>query len=217
MIDARKNTFVVRVLRRLGYWICRTFFRIEHTGVENIPAKGPLIIAANHQTYLDPLFVALPIHQKMHYMTWHKAFYVPLLAPFIRWLGAFPVNIDRPDRQAFHCSLEFLHAGDTLIIFPEGGRSKDGAIRPFKPGLARLALGLGTPILPVTIQGGEKVWPPKQWLPRTGKIRIHYHKVIPVEPTEGSDRNMARTRRQALTEQVRTIIANGLQSGKDEG
>lgn len=179
-------------------------------GVERIPLRGPLIIAANHQTYFDPFFIMLPVHWRTHYMTWHKVFAIPVLSSLIRWFGAFPVNIDRSDKQAFRRSLEILQAGDMLIVFPEGGRTPGGVVDPFKPGMARLALASGTPILPVTIQGGDRVWPPKQWLPRIGKIRVHYHPVIPVEPLTMPDKTEERARRIHLTHQVREVIASGM-------
>src|SRR5262249_10987751 len=80
VFDAGKDCFTTRAIRRLGYWICETFFHIELTGVGHIPAEGPLIIAANHQTFIDPVFIMLPVYHKTYYMTWHKVFSIPLLA-----------------------------------------------------------------------------------------------------------------------------------------
>ena len=211
MLDLGKDTRTVRAIRRTSGWICRTFFRIEHRGVENIPPRGPLIIAANHQTYFDPFFICLHVYCKTHYMTWHKTFRIPGLAQWIRWLGAFPVNIDRSDKQAIRRSLDILEAGDMLIIFPEGGRSRAGALDPFKLGMAQLALTAGVPIMPVTLHGGDQVWSPRQVLPRTGTIRVRYHPVLPVEPLAGTDKAEARARRTALTRQVREVIGGGLE------
>ncbi len=172
---------LVRGLRAVLFWICRFLFKIEHAGLENIPSSGPLIIAANHQTYLDPVFIALPVRHRMRFMAWDAIFKVPLLSSLITWSGAFPVNLDKPTKAALKTSLDALKDGAALIIFPEGGRSPDGKILPFKPGTARLARASGALLLPVTVEGGEKVWPPRQFLPRCGRIRITYHKPISLE------------------------------------
>jgi 1-acyl-sn-glycerol-3-phosphate acyltransferase len=169
--------------------VSRGYFRLDLRGTENIPLDGPLIIAPNHQTYADPPLVTIPIRRPVFYMAWSQLFTIPVFAAFIRRLRAFPVDIDRSDGQAVREAVRLLRAGEALMIFPEGGRTLDGSLQPFKLGAFRLAVTHRTPVLPVTIAGGWDAWPPQRALPRRGRITITYH---PAEhPARAGDRRAA--------------------------
>jgi 1-acyl-sn-glycerol-3-phosphate acyltransferase len=165
--------------------LCRAYFGLELRGTEHIPLDGPLLIVPNHQTYADPPLVTIPIRRPVFYMAWSRLFTIPVFAGFIRRLRAFPVDIDRSDGQAVREAVRLLRAGEALMIFPEGGRTPDGTLQPFKLGAFRMAVTHRAPVLPVTIVGGWDAWPPNRALPRRGRITITYH---PVElPDRGSD------------------------------
>jgi 1-acyl-sn-glycerol-3-phosphate acyltransferase len=183
---------------------CRAYFGLELRGVEHIPASGPLIVTPNHQTYADPPLVSLPIRRRVYYMAWSRLFEVPGLAWTIRRLRAFPVQTEASDARATREAVRLLQAGHVLMIFPEGGRSRDGAVGHFKPGAFRLAVSLGVPVLPVTISGGHASWPPGRALPRTGRITITYHP--PLAPDPGDDPREA-ARRLAARAQAAIVSA----------
>jgi 1-acyl-sn-glycerol-3-phosphate acyltransferase len=165
--------------------LCRAYFGLELRGTEHIPLDGPLLIVPNHQTYADPPLVTIPIRRPVFYMAWSRLFSIPVLAGFIRRLRAFPVDIDKADGQAVREAVRLLRAGEALMIFPEGGRTLDGTLQPFKLGAFRMAVTHRTPVLPVTIVGGWDAWPPHRTLPRRGRITITYH---PLElPSHGRD------------------------------
>lgn len=210
MLDLGQKSLSVRALRWFCWQLSRLFFRIEIIGSANIPPEGPLLIAPNHQTYLDPIFIGLAITRRVRWMAWHKLFQVPLLARLIRWCGAFPVDIDRPDRQAFRLALDLLEAGEALVVFPEGGRSPDGKVGPFKAGVARLALSSGAEIVPVTISGGDRVWPPGRRLPRPGKIRVTIHPPLPGRKPHARAPDW-RAQAAALAEELRLTISKELE------
>jgi 1-acyl-sn-glycerol-3-phosphate acyltransferase len=155
--------------------LCRAYFGLELVGVEHIPIAGPLIITPNHQTYADPPLVTIPVRRRVYYMAWSRLFEVPVLSGLIRLLRAFPVRLESADPGAARAAARLLQAGHVVMIFPEGERSPDGALQRFKPGAFRLAVSLGTPVLPVTIAGGHAAWPPSRALPRPGRITITYH------------------------------------------
>ncbi len=174
MIDVERNSTGVRLLRGTLFVVMRVLFRIEYSGKERVPKTGPLIIVANHVTYLDPLWIALPLFRKIRFMTWDKVFSFPPAGAFLRWLGAFPVSLENPEMGAFKTALRILRRGEALMMFPEGGRSPDGRLMQFKHGASRLALRTGATILPVVIQGGARVWNSRMWVPRPGKVRVEY-------------------------------------------
>jgi 1-acyl-sn-glycerol-3-phosphate acyltransferase len=169
------RTPVLDVFRPSVHGLCRWYFSLELRGVEHIPREGPLIIVPNHQTYADPPLVTIPVRRRIHYMAWARLFAVPGLGTLIRRLRAFPVDIDRSDGQAVREAVRLLRAGEALMIFPEGGRTPDGTLQPFKIGAFRLAVTHRTPILPVTIAGAWEAWPAGRALPRRGRVTITYH------------------------------------------
>jgi 1-acyl-sn-glycerol-3-phosphate acyltransferase len=200
--NTRKNyrkpwPLLVFVVRLLSLLLSKLVWRIEFQNTENIPAERDgrgLLITPNHQTYLDPFWVSLPVKRDLRFMAWDEAFGWFLIGRLIARLGAFPVSLRRGGTvTALKESLKFLTEGKTLIVFPEGEREfPDGRLLPFKTGAVRLAMEAGVPILPVTVIGGNRVWPRGQKFPRFGKIRIVYHPPVeftkPADPTEMADR-----------------------------
>jgi len=193
------------VFRPSVHALCRAYFRLDLRGIEHIPVDGPLIITPNHQTFADPPLVTIPVRRPIYYMAWNRLFAVPVLGRLIRRLRAFPVEIEMSDGRAVREAVRLLRAGEALMMFPEGGRTPDGRLQPFKLGAFRLAVAHDTPVLPVTIAGAWGAWPPGRMLPRRGRITLTYHALE--HPKRGVDpRDAARE----LRERVVTAIATGL-------
>jgi len=200
--------WLFQITRWLIGAICRFYFRIEFEGAERAPREGAMIVAPNHVSYLDPFWVSIPIERPLRYMTWDKFTRMPLLGLLIQAYGAFPVNIEKGDRAALRHSLERLKQGGGLMIFPEGGRTRTGRLMPFKPGVIRLALETGAPILPVTIIGGYRAFPPHHFFPHPRKVRIVYHDPIKLEPPEDETQLKEYMRQQA--DYLQSIVASAL-------
>ena len=178
-------TFVIKAVQFAGLFISVILWRIKFRNLENIPQnmKGGLIVVANHQTYFDPFWICLKIHRKFRFMAWDKAFNWFLIGRFIRYLGAFPVSLERGGTvKTLKQTLAALRDGATLVIFPEGSREfSDGKMLEFKTGAARLAIEANVPILPVTVRGGNQIWAQDIKSPRLGKVEIIYHPLLKVE------------------------------------
>lgn len=183
------RTPVLDVFRPGFHALCRLYFGLQLRGTEHIPVDGSVLIVPNHQTFADPPLVTIPVRRPVHYMAWARLFTIPLFGPFIRALRAFPVDIDKSDGQAVREATRLLRAGEAVMIFPEGGRTPDGGLQPFKLGAFRLAVTHATPVLPVTIAGAWDSWPANRTLPRRGRVTITYH---PLErPVRGADPRLA--------------------------
>jgi len=204
------RTPVLDAVRPAVHALSRAWFGLELVGVHHIPQRGPLIVTPNHQTYADPTLVTIPIRRRVYYMAWNRLFDVPGLAWAIRRLRAFPVEIESGDSRATREAVRLLRAGHVLMIFPEGERSPDGSLRPFKPGAFRLAASLGVPVLPVTIDGGHASWPPGRLLPRAGRVTITYH--APLHAAAAEPRRAARE----LADRTRRAIAAVLPPGASQ-
>jgi 1-acyl-sn-glycerol-3-phosphate acyltransferase len=187
---------------------CRLFWRIKLKGVENIPTNTGLIVAANHQSYGDPFWLSIPIKTPTRYLAWSEAFQWPLVGRAIGLMGAWPLQVKGADPAAIRRSLTWLRDGGAVVIFPEGGRGlPDGSMVRMKGGAVRMALEAEVPILPVTIRGGNRVWPAGRRLPRPGKVEITYHPVFHVEQRSGEDaRSCARRETERLAEIIRSAL-----------
>lgn len=188
----------------------RIFWNLKLSGLENIPTSDGLIVASNHQSYIDPFLISVPIKRPLRFLAWDVPFGWPFVGKAMQLLGAWPLQLERSDPAAIRRSLQWLRDGQTLMIFPEGGRSQaDGSLETFKAGAVRIALEARVPILPVTIRGANHVWPSGRRIPRLGRIEIIYHPVYRPQPQNGED-NRACARRES--ERLAEIIGSALPS-----
>ncbi len=144
----KKMKFFYRVGWILINSIVRVLFGVEKHGQENIPKKGGALIACNHVAVYDPPLIGCASPRELYYLAKKELFGNPLFAWLIRKLNAIPISRGDFDRRGLSYALEILKAGKALVAFPEGTRSKDGELREFKLGVAKLALEAGVPIVP---------------------------------------------------------------------
>lgn len=198
-------------LRLIGYTISIAVWFIRYEGLSNIPPNDsrPFIIVANHQTYIDPVWTCLPMRRRIRYMAFAPAFEWPIVGTLIRYIGAFPVPHDsRISVGSLKEAITSLRDGAILTIFPEGAREFiDGEMLEFKTGAVRIAIQAGVPILPVTISGGNRIWPQKQRYPRLFKrVTVTYHPLVELREDDTVDQ---RTTLDSRTHEIRNVIAAG--------
>jgi 1-acyl-sn-glycerol-3-phosphate acyltransferase len=200
--------WAINILRAILRGLSRLFFRISFRGLENIPQTGGVIIASNHQTYLDPIWMSLPIKRQIRYLAWSESFSWPIIGKVIMMLGAWPIQIEKADKTMLRRTLQWLSSGGALIIFPEGGRClPDGKLLRFKPGAVRMALEANTPILPITIRGGHRAWPKGYRFPRLAKVELVFHPLQHIKMQEGEDaRACARRETERLAETINSEL-----------
>ncbi len=162
----------------LVYWLARcllqpifhVYFRMSRIGREHIPAKGPVIVAANHRSFLDPFVIGTMARRPMYYVTKKELFGNRLLAWFLTALGAFPVDRGAADLDSMRTAKALLARGEIVLIFVEGTRVRPGALGKPRKGVGRLALETGAPVVPVAVIGTEAVR--RGWRIRPHKVRI---------------------------------------------
>lgn len=173
------------------------FWDLRASGLENIPRTGGCLLAANHQSYLDPTFVAAFLPREMHFMARRTLFRNPVFRALIVRCNAFSIDRDRADVKGVKSAIERLEAGNLLLVFPEGTRTRDGSIGPLKAGIGILAERAAVPIVPVLITGAYKVWPKGRLFPGMGSVRLRFGKPI-LPAVLKDDRNLGDLLREAL-------------------
>jgi 1-acyl-sn-glycerol-3-phosphate acyltransferase len=146
------------------------YFRLSRIGREHIPAEGPVIIAANHRSFLDPFVIATMARRPMYYVAKKELFLKRWQGWFLNALGAFPVDRGAGDADMIETARAILGRGDIVLIFPEGTRVRPGSLGRPRRGVGRLALETGAPVVPVAVIGTEAIR--RGWRIRPHKVRI---------------------------------------------
>ena len=185
--EGQKFVFHVTLARRLTIALLKLllplFMKRAISGVENLPAEGPVVLASNHLTNYDVFPIQLCLSRPLFFMAKAELHKNKLLDAYLRQLGAFPVHRGARDEWALHHARKVLDHNQVLAIFPEGTRSKGRGLRPAKTGAAHFALYAHSPILPVAINGTEMMF--KQFPKRT-QITIQIGNPITPEPGESA-------------------------------
>ncbi len=169
---------LTRGVNPLLYWTLRgilvpfflIYFRMQRTGTEHLPRRGPLLLAANHRSFLDPFVIGTLVRRPVYYMAKRELFERRLTAWLLNGLGAFPVDRGAGDAEAMDTARAILARGDCVVLFPEGTRVRPGPLGAPRRGVGRLALQTGAPVAPVAVIGTEDVR--RGWRIRPRKVRI---------------------------------------------
>ncbi len=204
-------SFTAWVLMRLIYFAARVLLRMEVKGLENVTRlKRPFLICPNHQSYVDAFLVCSTyprsLLKQIFHVGWSEFFKGFISAQVARLINVVPVDPDTNLLRAMKAGAAGLRAGKILNIYPEGERSFDGVLHPFKKGAAILATELGVPIVPVTVDGAWRVWPRDSWRIRPAKVRIHFGEPIFVAKESATEE----AGYEALTEQLKARIQQTL-------
>lgn len=192
----RRSAFIWYVSKYLVLAFCKVWFRHRAEGVGQIPASGPVLLVANHASYLDPPLVGISIRRCVGFLAQAG---LARFAPMRWWMAQVGVTlIDRnaPSKDAMRLVLEQLEAGEVVGLFPEGTRSRDGAVAPFRSGIEFLVRRTGAVVVPVGIDGAGRAYPRGAWLPRPLRIVVRFGAPWP------ADRVLAPGGLEALRRQV---------------
>ncbi len=172
-----KGSVLYRVLKVILTPILRGLYGVKREGLETFPMEGPVIVVANHVSFLDSFWIPLSVPRRMVYLAKSEYFESRRTRWFFRALGMIPVKRDVKEKTeaALQAGIEVLEQGGVIGLYPEGTRSPDGRLYRGRTGVARLALRSGAPVVPVGLVGSREVMPksakfPKPW----GKVRVRF-------------------------------------------
>jgi 1-acyl-sn-glycerol-3-phosphate acyltransferase len=156
-LDRGVNLPLYLVVRAVLQPFCRVYFRLRRLGTEHIPRSGPVILAANHRSFLDPFVIGMLTPRPVYYVAKKELFAHPVVGWLLSRLGAFPIDRGAGDQQAMDTARRILERGDCVVIFPEGTRKRPGPLGVPRRGVGRLALQTGAPVVPVAVFGTEAI------------------------------------------------------------
>ncbi len=159
--------WVVRVLIQPVFHI---YFRFGRLGREHIPARGPVILAANHRSFLDPFVIGCLVRRPVYFVAKQELFRYRFVGWLLNSLGAFPVRRGESDEETMATARELLARGEAVVIFPEGKRVRSGALGEPRRGVGRMALESGAPVVPVAVVGSEAAR--RGWRIRPCRVRL---------------------------------------------
>jgi 1-acyl-sn-glycerol-3-phosphate acyltransferase len=200
--DRGVNPFVYWVVRAVLQPFFHVYFRMSRLGREHAPKDGPLIIAANHRSFLDPFVIATMVRRPVYFVAKRELFERGRIQAWIlNALGAFPIDRGNADGAAMDTAKAILERGDVVVIFPEGTRVRPGPLGVPKRGLGRLALQTGAPVLPVAVAGTEAIR--RGWRIRPHRVRIRAGRPITFPRVESPSPGLAR----AVTDRIWPCVA----------
>jgi 1-acyl-sn-glycerol-3-phosphate acyltransferase len=186
--------------------IVLVLYRTRSVGRRRVPESGPIILAPNHFSNMDHFFVGVWMRRKIRFMSKSQFFGGnPVLSYVFRVAGHFPVRRGHSDEEAFVTAHSILARGGCVGMYAEGGRSRSGGLGQPRPGIGRLALESGVPVVPVAIYGSDRV---RQWRrARFPRITVSFGEPLRFEPVTAPNREHAVAAAEAIFAQVKQLYA----------
>jgi 1-acyl-sn-glycerol-3-phosphate acyltransferase len=200
----REPDAVYELVRTVTTLYALTAFRARGIGADLVPESGPVILAPNHFSFMDHFFTGAFTRRRVRFMAKSQLFKPPM-----QWIythgGVFPVRRGHHDEEAFITAEGILERGGAIVMYCEGGRSRSGVVGEggAKPGIGRLALETGAPIVPVAIHGSSKVrnWKKLQF-PR---VTVRYGESFRFERVENPDRGQQLSVAESILGRIKSL------------
>jgi 1-acyl-sn-glycerol-3-phosphate acyltransferase len=197
-----QRSFVWKALQIIARVGTTLLFDLKSFGRENVPKKGGVLLVANHQSYLDPVLVAVHLYRPVSFLAKSELFDNRYFGWLIRLLLAFPVKQGTGDVGAVKEVIRRLQEGYALNIYPEGSRTENGEIGPMEKGVALVIRRAGVPVVPVAIDGSFEAWPKGRKIFRPHAIKVKYGKAMDFDGKKGEEivRELERELKELLAE-----------------
>lgn len=183
--DPHQTSAFFRLSRAFCYLWTASAFSLKCYGAENIPRTGGVLLVSNHQSYLDPILLAVRLRRPVSFMARSTLFRNPAFEALIRTLYAFPVRRGEGDIGAMRQAISLLKAGHVLNVFPEGTRSTDGNLLPIASGIGLIIKRANVPVVPVYVNGSFRAWSRHSKLPRSTPVQVIYGKPADLSQLKG--------------------------------
>ena len=191
---------------RIG-WSCfrvmyATYFRWRIYEAGRVPRQGGVIIASNHASFLDPPLVGSALSRDINYLARESLFRFPGVGALLRSWNAVPVDRDGGGARGLKIILERLLAGQGIILFPEGTRTRDGKLQPARSGIGLTVIKSTAPVVPVRVFGTFEAFGRNQKFPRPYRVQVKYGQPMSFEKLRGEAKTCGKTRLKEIYQEV---------------
>ncbi len=190
----------------LTWRLCRllfaSYFRWRVFHPERVPLTGPVILAANHQSYLDPPLVGSGITRDINYLARENLVKYPVFGAYMRSLNVVPVDRDGGGAAGLKGILDRLLAGGGIILFPEGTRSRDGLLQPARAGVGLTIIKSAAPVVPVRVWGTFDAWSRQARIPRPHPVAVKYGHALMFEKKRAEAKSCSKPRLKEIYQEI---------------
>lgn len=173
---------------------------------ERVPLTGPVILAANHASYLDPPLVGCPLPREINYLARDTLFTLPVLGSYLRALNAVPVDREGGGGTGLKAILDRLQAGNAILLFPEGTRTSNGRLLPAKSGIGLTVIKSQAPVVPVRIFGTYEAYGRRHKWPRPHPVGVKYGHPILFEALRAEAKICSKPRLKQIYQEVADLL-----------
>jgi len=189
-----------------GWLAFRTFyklyFRARFYNPERVPLQGPVILASNHASFLDPPLVGAGLKRDINYLARENLFRFPVIGALLRSWNTVPVDREGGGAAGLRAILDRLLAGGAIILFPEGTRTRDGELHPARSGIGLTVIKSSAPVVPVRVFGTFEAYGPHLRVPRPYPIAVKYGRPLFFEELRLEARSCPKPRLKAIYQEV---------------
>jgi 1-acyl-sn-glycerol-3-phosphate acyltransferase len=189
-----------------GWHFFRFYFSIYHRfrvfNVERVPLQGPVILASNHASYIDPPLVGAGVRRQISYLARDSIFRVPVLASILRSWEVVPVDRDGGTGRGLKAILDRLACGGAIILFPEGTRSRHGELNPARSGVGLTVIKSTAPVVPARVFGTYAAFGAQKFVPRPRSLAVKYGRPLLFEALRAEAQSCSKPRLKEIYQQV---------------
>jgi len=211
-------TLVYNIFYNLSKFLARVFFGLRVIHPERMPESGPLIIAVNHSSFVDPPLAGICSRRGVYYLARKSLLKWPVFGPLFPAMNVIPVDRDGHDMTALREVIHKIREGNAVVLFPEGTRSPDGRLQPARAGIGLVIAKTGAPVLPMRIFGAHEAFPKNAKSLRAPQISIVLGRPIHFSPAkiDQSDRSSYQRLGDHVMSEIAALSLPGGSSGIDE-
>ena len=192
-------------------FVLAVYFRWRHFNPERVPLSGPVILASNHASFLDPPLTGAALSRPLRYLARDTLFRFPILRSVLRSWNVVPVDRDGGGAAGLRQILDALHSGHAVIIFPEGTRTRDGHLQPAHSGVGLIVLKSDAPVVPVRVFGTFEAYGRRLRFPRPKRVAVKYGEPMHFARLRQESRSCSKARLreiyQEISEEIMAAVA----------
>jgi len=186
------------------------YFRWRVCNAERVPLEGPVILACNHASYLDPPLVGAGLRRGINYLARENLFRWPVMGWVLRHWDVVPVDREGGGASGLKAILDRLLAGGAIILFPEGTRTRDGNLQPARSGIGLTVIKSAAPVVPVRVFGTYRAYGRRHRLPRPHRVAVKYGEPMGFEQLRAEAKVCSKVRLKEIYQQVADEIMDAI-------